>query len=286
MSEVDDLFEGYGEDVGLDPEDKKFGGSGKSDWFKGEKGRQYRVALLYFHPLNISAMRAAKKKNPEITRDQLVEVGRKILAKRAEELGKAVDQLGEHEKLHTGRIQFHMTKAYYHEVAKFVPSRLGLDGPEADKVWRSLGDEKTYFTTVVLVYPTVKNGEVDKDRLAKDWEVFPWRFSGKVYDRLHAIRESLASNQLNIATQDIKLKCTNTDYQNFDIDSAGKAIWTTSDKFRDVVLAEAVKLYDKMKKPFKAMSTADLRIKLGLDSGNVGSDVADDDEFEDVLNDV
>lgn len=282
-----DLFEEFGDDVGLDPEDKKHIQSSNTDWFKGDKNRTYRVALVYFHPLDISVMRAAHKKDPTLSKEQLLELGKKALVKRAEERNKAVDQLGEHEKLHVGRIQFHMTKAYYHEVVKYVVSRLGKDGSDADKVWRSLGDEKTYFTTCIVIYPADKEGEVDRDRLGKGWIVKPWRFASKVYDRLHQVGGSLRSNDLSIATQDLKIKCTNYDFQNFDIDGAGKAIWLKNDKLRDSILAAAIKTYPEVKRPFREMSTADVRIKLGLDSGGgVGDDVSDDDEFDDVLADV
>jgi hypothetical protein len=285
MAENIDLFDEFGDDVGLDPEDKKHIQSANTEWFKGDKGRTYRVALLYFHPLEISVMRAAHKKDPTLSKDQLLELGKKALAKRAEERSKAADQLGEHEKLHVGRIQFHKIKAYYHEIVKYVQSRLGLDGTDADKVWNSLGEEKTYFTTCIVIYPTDKDGEVNRDLLGKGWTVKPWRFASKVYERLHQVGGSLRSNDLSIATQDLKLKCTNGDFQNFDIDGAGKAIWLKNDKLRDAILAAALKLYPDVKKPFREMSTADVRIKLGLDSGNSGDDVSDD-EFDDVLADV
>lgn len=286
MSDEMDLFEGFGDDVSLDPEDKQHIQSNRTDWFKAEKGRTYRVALLYFHPLDISIMRAAYKKDKTLTKEQLVELGKKALAKRAEERGKAVDQLGEHEKLHTGRIQFHKTKAYYHDTVKYVVSRRGLDGAEADKVWDMLGEEKNYFTTVIVIYPTDKEGNVDRNALTREWKVRPFKFASKVYERLHQVGASLRSNDLSIATQDLTLKCTNSDYQNFDIDGAGKAVWLKNEKLRDAILAEATKLYGKIKKPFPEMSTADIRLKLGMDSGNAGEDVSGDDEFDDVLADV
>lgn len=280
-----DLFEGFGDDVGLDPEDKQHIPSNNTEWFKGVKGRVYRAALLYFHPLDISVMRAAYQKDKSLSRAALLEKGKKALANRAEERGKAVDQLEEHEKLHTGKIQFHMTKAYYHEVVKYVVSRKGLDGPDADRVWNSLGEEKTYFTTCIVLYPTDKGGEVIREELSKHWQVKPWRIAPKVYERLHQVGASLRSNDLSISTQDLTLKCTNSDFQNFDIDGAGKALWSRNEKLRDVILAAAVKLYPTVKKPFRELSTADVRIKLGLDSGNSGEDVSDD-EFDDVLADV
>lgn len=286
MSEdINDLLEGYEDDVGLEQEDQKRHRESKGDWFRGQKDRSYRIGLLYFHPLDISAMRAAKRKDPNITRSQLLEISKKVLTKRAEERGKAIDQLEEHEKLYTGKIQFPHIKAYYHEVVKYVVSRRGLDGPDADKVWESLGDEKEYYTTVIVIYPADSNGTVDMNRL-NDCKVMPWRISGKAYERILQVSASLRNNDLSISSQDLLIKCTNDTFQNFDIDGAGKSVWLKSDKMRDLVLARAVKLYPKVKKPFQVLSTADLRLKLGLDSGITGSDVSDDDDFGDVMSNV
>lgn len=280
---MNDLFGDYEEDVGLEPEDKKHARSDRQEWFRGEKGWTYRAAFCYFHPLDVMAMRAAHKKDKDLTREQLEEVAQKILAKCAEDRKKAVDQLADHEKLYLGRVQFRRIPAHYRDGVGYVVSRLGLDGTDADKVWEQMGEQKVYFTTVLLLYPTNKEGEILRDQLSKGWFVKPWRFSTKVYGRLHQVAEGLRSNDLSIATQDMSLKCTNTDFQNFEIDGAGKALWLKNDKFRDLVLQRAVKLFKELN-PFRELSTADLRIKLGV-SGEVGDDVSEDD-FADVLENV
>lgn len=285
MSDAADNFDEYNfdGDVGLEPEDKKYAKSDRQEWFKGEKGWTYRGALCYFHPIDEMARRAAKKKNPEVTKEQLEEVTVKVLAKRAEELKKAVDQLADWEKLDTRRVQFRRIPAHYREGVGYVVSRLGLDGKEADKVWEQMGEQKIYFTTVLLLYPCNKEGDILREQLSKGWIIKPWRFSTKVYGRLHQVAEGLRSNELSIATQDLSLKCTNTDFQNFEIDGAGKGLWLKSDQFRDLVLQKAVKVYKDLN-PFRELSTADLKIKLGV-GGAVGSDVSEDD-FSEVLNNV
>jgi hypothetical protein len=268
-------YEGFEEDVGLGAEDKKYATTNQLEWFKGEKGRTYRVALVYFHPLPAAVAMAAKKKNPEVTKEQVADVVQKALAKRAEELGKAVDQLAPHEKLDLNNTRFKKIVAHYKENFGFVVSRLGKDGAEADEVWAAMGDPKTYFTTCLLFYPVNNSGEVVKEQLLHQWSVKPWRFSGKVYGRLHQVAAGLRENDLSIATQDLTLKCTNTDYQNFEIDGAGKALWRKNDKFQATILEKATSLYEKLN-PFRELSTADLRIKLGLGGGG-GSDVSADD---------
>lgn len=284
MSE-EDVFgdHDFDDDVSLDPDDKHHASSDRQDWFKGEKGCSYRVALVYFHPYHVAAMRAAKRKKKDITREELLAVGDRALAKRAEERSKAADQLAEHEKLDLRRVQFRKVLAHYKDGLGYVVSRKGKDGEKADKVWAMLGDQKKYFTTVGLFYPCTREGEVIKDRFTDDWIVKPWRFSGKVYGRLHQVGAGLRSNDLSIATQDLMIKCTNTDFQNFELDGAGRALWLRSDKFRDKVLAAAVKLYKDLN-PFREMSTGDVQMKLGL-GGDVGEDVSDD-EYDDILENI
>jgi len=268
-------LEGFEDDVGLGAEDKKYATSSQLEWFKGEKGRTYRVALVYFHPLPVALATAAKKKNPEVTKDQVAALVQQALSKRAEELKKAVDQLAPHEKLDLNNTRFKKVEAHYKENFGFVVSRLGKDGVEADKVWSAMGDKKTYFTTVLLLYPVNGQGEVIKDQLLSHWSVRPWRFSGKIYGRLHQVAAGLRENELSIASQDLTLKCTNTEYQNYEIDGAGKALWRKNEKFQAAILEKAVTLYEKLN-PFRELSTADLQIKLGLGGGG-GTDVSDDD---------
>lgn len=272
-------YEEYEDDIGLDSdEDKKFIKSGNQDWFKGDKGRTYRVAFVYFHPLDVVAVMAAKKKNPEITDEEIEKLVQKVLSKRAEEVGKPVDQLADHEKLDLRRVQFKRIRAHFKEGFGYVVSRLGKDGKDADRIWEQLGEPRDYFSTLLLIYPTDRDGDVDKAELSKGkgWVVNPWRFSGKVAERVMSLGKSLRNNDLSLAAQDLTMKCTNSEYQNFDLDPAGKAIWLQSPKFRSKVLEAALKLYSKMN-PFREMSTADVRIKLGISDGDVGESVDEED---------
>lgn len=290
FAELDNMEEYEEDNVGLRPEDKKHAKTNDQEWFKGEKGVSYRVAIVYFWPLIVgvanAAMRRAKEKGePPPTKEALIELAKKALNKRAEDLGKAVDQLGEHEKIDLSETRFKKIKAHYKEGVGFVVSRLGKDGAEADEVWKMLGDQKVYFCTVLLVYPTNRQGELDRDEMVKKFKVIPWRFSSKVYGQLHGQAGSLRANDLSIADQDLVITCTNSDYQNFDkMEGAGKSLYRKNPKFQDMVLTQAVKLYEKLT-PFRELSTADLRIKLGLSSDNKGEDVSADD-MEDLLNNV
>ncbi len=286
MSEDFENYESFEDDVGLGAEDKKHAKSNQVDWFKGEKGRTYRVALVYFHPLEANIYAALKKANPNVSKAEVAEKIKAALAKRAADLGKAVDQLAPHDKLDTSNVRFKKIVANYKEGVGFVLSRLGKDGPDADVVWKTMGEPKSYFTTVLLIYPTNREGELIKEQLGSGWTVMPWRFGTKVYGTFHARSSSLRENNLSIASQDLTLKCTNTEFQNFDIDTAGPALWTKNPGFAAKVLGKAHGLYEKLV-PFREMSTADLKIKLGLGGGSAATEAGvSDDDFNGLLDQV
>lgn len=271
----------YSDDVGLGAEDKKYAQSNRLEWFKGEKGRKYRAALVYFHPLAASAAIALRKQNPNVSKEEIVTAIEKLVAKRAEDLKKSVGSLADHDKLDILNSRFKKVQAYFKEGVGYVLSPKDTTDP----VWRSMGDMKTYFTTALLIYPTDKEGAVDKDKIATDWAVVPWRFSSKIYERMHAISESLRENDLSIANQDLLIKCTNKEFQNFDVDPAGKAIWRQHPKFAEAVLAKAHALYEKLV-PFREMSTADLKLKLGMSTGGSTEESVSGDDFGGLLNQI
>ena len=144
----DDIFEEYddSEDVDLNPANKA--PSNRVERFKGETGVTYRVALLHFHSFGQSlvgaAKRKAKKEGTEIDKAGVKASLDKALAKRAEEYGKSVDELADWEQLDTRKVQFKKYLSHYKEGVGYVQSRLGKDGPEADKVWALMGDPKQY----------------------------------------------------------------------------------------------------------------------------------------------
>lgn len=282
--DIDKLGAEYEDDIGLGAEDKKYGKSNQVEWYKGEKGRTIRAALLYFNPLEVAVIKATKAKNPQATKEEILENINKMFAKRAADLSKKPEELAPYEKLDITNVRFKKIEAHYKEGVGYAISRLGKDGPEADEVWKMMGDVKLYYTTALLVYPTNASGEVIKAQLATDWKVVPWRFSTKVYGAIHQRANSLRENGISIASQDLTITCTNTDFQNFDIDTAGPAIWLKNPAFQAAVLSKAHSLYEKLV-PFREMSTADLRIKLGLGGGaSSGSDGGvTDDNFADLM---
>jgi hypothetical protein len=83
-------------------------------------------------------------------------------------------------------------------------------GPEFTKL---AGEPaRTRIGTVLVVWPTLKDGTIDKTRLAAgDVEVIPWIFSGDKYKRLNHIHKEFPFGQ-----HDVTLSCTDTQFQKID----------------------------------------------------------------------
>ena len=287
MSDIDpfDPYSSLDDDIGLDPEDRAQVRSNKQDWYKAEKGRVDRVALLYFNTIDVTAARIAKRKHPEATTEQLAAIGRSTLEARAKQLEKPVDALTQLEKLNLNDVRFKKFNAHFHETVGFVVSRLGLDGPAADEAWRRLDPPKQYFTTLLLVYPTTREGDPIKERLATGWKILPFRFSPERYQQICKRNNSLVENGITIASQDLVIECKDTQYQNITLDGAGPAIYRKNPKFQELILTKALEYYDKLN-PFREITSADLRIKLGMGGGGGSSASIGSDDFGDVLNNV
>ena len=292
MSNEDlDLYSEYESDLGLDEEDRK---AAKSDsdieWYKGQKGKTDRASIIYFHPIDVATVAKARKKTPNMPREELVKIAQKALADRAASMSpaKAVDQLTPVDKLDLSEVHFKKFTAHYGgDGIGFVLSKLGKEGPEADEAWKKLDAPKTYFSTLLILYPSNRKGEIDKTNFA-NWTIKPWRFSPKRYDLIWKVNMGLVRNGASIADQDLLLECKDEKYQQIEPSADGPATWRKSDKFKAIVLAKAVDFYDKLV-PFREMSTTQLREKLGLSTGSNGAgtvqDVASGD-FTELLENV
>src|SRR5262245_36628358 len=115
MSEETDFdYDDYNDDVDLDPANKP--ASNRVERFKAEQGKTYRVALLYFHPLPVTIHktleRQAKSSGKPLDPAAVKEIVAKAYAKRAADLGKAVGDLQEWEKLDWANAQFKKYQSY------------------------------------------------------------------------------------------------------------------------------------------------------------------------------
>ena len=287
MVDIDvDLELGDDSDIGLGAEDKGRVGN-QIDWYKGEKGRTDRVALVYFNNIKQSTLRRALRAKPDLTKDQQKSVVIQTLQQLAEKLEKSIDQLDDVDMLDLSEARFKTVTASFKQGIGYVewPKKLTA---EEEKVWKKLGDKRSYVFTVLMQYPTDREGEIDKDRLSKSWRVLPWRFSSDKYEVLRKINKGLQESNAMVSSIDLNFACTDATYQKITITQAGPCIYLKNDKFRRVVLEKAVSLYEKL--GLRQLTTDELREKLGVSGGSSGggggggSDAGED--FSNILNNV
>jgi hypothetical protein len=237
----------------------------RDNWYKGQKGRVDRIAFVYFHPLDQTAIAKAKRHDPSLSDEALRAVAKKTLEDRAKALGKTPDTLTKVDLLDRSVVKFKKMRASFQEGLGFFLNRLGQDGAEADRLWRQVNEPKTYYSTLMLIYPTDRNGKItsDKDEFKRGWKVQPWRLSEMNYEAVGAQNATLAANNLSLASQDFNLKCVDDKYQKMEVTSAGPALWCRKDEFANLVLEEALNWYDKLM-PFRVLTSDQLRQKLGL----------------------
>jgi len=286
MSEIDIDLDAIdtGDDIGLGDEDKGKVNSNQVDWYKGEKGRTDRVALIYFNSIRQTVLRKALRAKPDLTKDQQKAVVVQVLQKLAEKLGKPVDQLDAVDELDLTEARFRTLSSSYKQGVGYVewPKKLS---PEEEKVWKKLGEKKDYVCTLLLIYPTDKDGDIDRDRLAKGWTVKPWRFPAKIYEAIRKINRGQAESGNSVASLDLTISCEDTQYQKLSILPAGPSIYLKNDKLKNMVLSKAATMYDKLN-PFRQLTTDELREKLGLTGGATGGGSSESTDFSDVLSNI
>lgn len=67
---------------------------------------------------------------------------------------------------------------------------------------------KTRILTFLVLWPTNKQGVLDKNRITTDFEVKPWVFSADKYNQLKAI-----NSEFPLAQHDVTIDCSDAQYQ-------------------------------------------------------------------------
>jgi hypothetical protein len=272
--------------VTLCEEDKKRVIANQVEWYKGEKNQTDRVALVYFSTLDVTTLKRALKERPDLTVQQKREIVLNLRAALAKKLGKEESKLDAVDLLDLNEVKFRKVKATYKQGLGFVSWPVGKLPPEDENVWLKLGDPREYLTTILLVYPTNKDGELDKERFIKGgWKVLPWRFNPDLWHSILRINNGLKDSNASVSKWDLHLTCKDPKYQSITIAPAGGSAYQVNDKFRRVILEKAVGLYSKLN-PFREMSTEKLREELGLPPPIIGDSVANDLDFSSALANV
>jgi hypothetical protein len=259
------------DDVGLEPDDMARVERNDQGWLKMAEGQTLHGAFLYFHSVDVNAvkvaMTTARKAGREPTRAEIKMAADKALDDHAKTLDKSAAHLTPDERLDLRTVQFRSFKAHHQEGLGVVVSRLGKDGPEADAIWKRLPEPRVYFSTLLLVYPTDHHGNIDGEASKRgEWRIIPWRFGPNTYDEIWNLNDQMRGHGMSIADQDIKLECKDATYQWIVASFTGNALWQSDSELRTAVLVSAMESYANLV-PFREMSTHELRGMLGMGEG-------------------
>jgi hypothetical protein len=125
---------------------------------------------------------------------------------------------------------------------------------------------KYHIGCIIIIYILGKDAN-GKTKL-KDYELTPWLFWEKTYQKLVS-----ADKEFPLVSHDLKLKCTNGEFQTIDIQSCKESIWASSADLKKKVLEEAKPLYESLSRNLGAeVSVSEIKEILSIDVA--GSDDA------------
>lgn len=103
-----------------------------------------------------------------------------------------------------------------------------------------LGIAKYRIGAVLIKYGTDKNGNI---KTPFSYELFPWMFGEGTWGKIKTL-----NNEFSLTSHDIKIACTNEDYQNLDITPCQESVWQLKEGLKKQILEEAKPIWDYVKK--------------------------------------
>lgn len=147
------------------------------------------------------------------------------------------------------------------------------------KCCEALGPAKWRVGAVLIKYSTDRNGMPKKPF---EYSLYPWVFSEQTYIKLKN-----TNSEFPLATHDIKISCTNEEYQHLDIIPCNESIWTAKDELRTAVLEQAKPIWEYVKKSIASdLSVEEINDLLGISSAVAGADPTSKIDLDSVLDKI
>lgn len=142
-----------------------------------------------------------------------------------------------------------------------------------------VGPAKWRVGAVVVKYGTDKQGNI---KTPFSYELLPWMFSEGAYLKLKT-----TNGEFPLATHDIKISCTNDDFQHLDISPCQESVWQAKEELKKKILSESKSVWDYIHKSIATnMSVEEIKDHLGLAGGGAGSDPTQKLDLDSVLDEV
>ena len=156
---------------------------------------------------------------------------------------------------------------YYDPQKKYFLCKNGL-------CCEKLGPPKWRVGMGMIQYATEKNGAM---KAPFNYEIKPWIFSETTFAKLKSL-----NNEFPLATHDIKISCTNEEYQHLDITPCQESYWQVKEELKKKILDEAKPVWDFIKKSLGSNLSAE-EIKDLFSMGTVATDPTTSLDLDKVL---
>jgi hypothetical protein len=245
----------------------------------GNKGDVHTVSFVSYLAFDeIAGLQAAKRK---LAPGKVATAIAEARTARAKALGKKVEALEPIDMLDFDSVKFEAFRGLYNPVGNlhYVESRIGLDGAEADKLWKSLdtsgkGQDRQYFCALILVYPIKRDGKIDTRAFAGqvedgEVEILPWRFGQKNAAALGAVRKGLNAVDQSLTHRDVVVTVEDSQYGTITASPLANVHWRTlAEAQQQAIVEKAFEMYPLLR-PFKQISTDELRnVLASADTGD------------------
>ena len=137
-----------------------------------------------------------------------------------------------------------------------------------------LGPAKYRMGCVIIKYSTDKLGTLVQPF---EYALFPWIFGETTFVKLKSLNA-----EYELTTHDIKVACTNEDYQHLDITPCQESVWQKKDVLKTKILTNAKPVWDYVKKSI-APDLSIEEIKELFNMGNPAVDPSTKVNLDDVL---
>ncbi len=228
--------------------------SGCDPFKQTRPGEVSRVSIISFHKrADIILREKAIEKGAALTDGEKAELLQKIDTKIAEQLGKDVKELTEVDRLDVRKPKFAMAFTHFKQdvlgTVRCKSKREGVNIVKQEACCDKLGDADQVAGTIVVSYPTDKNGDVDLDLLKRNAQKYltigVWKLGAKKFKKVDSEYKGALEDDKNKNVLDLIVELDgDPKYQKQIIKNPKVALWVREDfdaEVRNWILEQGIR---------------------------------------------
>ncbi|MBD3261269.1 MAG: hypothetical protein GF334_06225 [Candidatus Altiarchaeales archaeon] len=129
---------------------------------------------------------------------------------------------------------------------------------------------------IIVIYDIEKKDGKDK---LKGYNLIPWIFSQTMYEKIRGL-------DFPVTDYDLRVKCTNEEFQNIDITPARNSLWQSNEGLKKKILSEAEGMFNDIPRNLASdLSVTEIRELLGIDAPGAEDAAEDIGDIGDIIED-